>query len=578
MDNEEILEAKRLEQQIDNLARKINRIVSENAILLEELNTSVNNIGVLIDDCSVMEQEVYGQIDGLSKDVGKTEIDTKEVFDALNELTVKYFTFKSLSTASKNITQFTDEYNTTFSYYNELRRITLGYVIGLDSHIISSESARKKVEKAYLQNSDYWLAYSISSVMLWASDEKEAAGRAVSKSLSLNYFNTCLFLLLINLRFNRIDAARKWYVSYLDRVDSSNLGDEWQYLLQAYLSGAFGADKDFQEQIAACFKKMFAQAEVTTVNLENKFIYKALEFAQSYIHATEYEYGALRKTCSEYGELKKLLSSAEKNAKIARYYNDLIETEIDEGRDLAQRIENVLYSLINNYDEDELKIVKKLRYNEAVVEAKGNVSAAQAKYNAMFADEGKNKSLGDLLLHWAFDEDSSRTNIIVKRFTISFVKEWIAKGLALYAEKYRREELEKVTIIIDDCRMTCDENDYESLKPTLEKHYDKDKWKSVMRDKFILVYGALCAAALIILIIMPFLFSEIALTIAILIGLIGSFLLWRRIVDLEKILQEKKRQGILKLKHVLDELGQWRNDYREADIKHADMMHAIEKF
>ena len=77
--------------------------------------------------------------------------------NCLIDLTNSYFTFKNLSTASKNVTQFTDEYYTRFKFFNELRRITLGYVIGLDAYICSDQTMRKKVEEAYLQNSEYWL-------------------------------------------------------------------------------------------------------------------------------------------------------------------------------------------------------------------------------------------------------------------------------------------------------------------------------------------------------------------------------------------------------------------------------------
>jgi hypothetical protein len=578
MTEEEIREARALENRINSLVNQINRTVEENAQLEVELDQSINNVYVLIDNCGVMDNEVHQQMSWLSDEVGTAEISAKQVFDALSELTASYGAFKRISTASKNMTQFTDEYNTKFFYYNELRRITLGYVIGLDAHIISGESMRKRVEKTYLQNSDYWLAYSITAVMLWASDEKEAADRAMSKSLSINYFNACLFFLLINLRFNRIDTARKWYINYLDRADMNNVGNEWQYLLQAYLAGAFGADQEFQEQIAACFKNMLAQVEVTTVDFGKKFSDKAFEFAQLFLHTTEQDYGMLRKTCAEYEEMKRLLSTAEKNTKIAKYYNELAEAEVDEGKDLAQRIENVLYSLISNYDEDELRVVKNIKYNEAIVAAKGDENAAWSKYSAMFADENQNKSLSDMLLRWAFDEDSSQTSIIVKRFSITFMKEWIAKGFARFAESYRQGEKQKYSVDIDGCKLTCDENDFESAKPTLEKHYDKNKWKEVIKDKFVLIYGALCAVALIILIIMPFAFSKIALTIGILLGLAGSFLLWRRIVDLGKILREKNRQGVLKLKQALDDLRQWRSDYKEADAKHTDLMNAIEKF
>ena len=112
----------------------------------------------------------------------------------------------------------------------------------------------------------------------------------------------------------------------------------------------------------------------------------------------------------------------------------------------------------------------------------------------------------------------------------------------------------------------------------LEKHYDKNKWKDIVADKFVKIYGFACLAALLILVITIFAFTPVMLTLGVLIGLAGSFLLWRRIADLEKMLQEKKRLGVLRLKNVLIEIGQWRKDYKEADARHADLMNAIEKF
>ena len=114
-----------------------------------------------------------------------------------------------------------------------LRKIGLEEDMPIEHKMLtkSIENAQKKVEKAYLHNTQYWLAYCISAVMLWANDEPAAAQRAMCKSLSVNPRNSALFYLLINLRFNRIDAAKKWYVHYLDQTDMNDLGDEWQYLL-----------------------------------------------------------------------------------------------------------------------------------------------------------------------------------------------------------------------------------------------------------------------------------------------------------------------------------------------------------
>ncbi|MBD5082339.1 MAG: hypothetical protein HDT44_11335 [Ruminococcaceae bacterium] len=571
-------EAARLRAEIARVSAQLERTNLENIELDAELKNAIKSISVLINNCTSMGNEVYGIMSGLSEHTDTADISTKEVYQALNELTLQYFSFKNISTASKNMTQYNDEYFRRFSYYNELRRISLGYVIGLDTNIISSETARKKVEKAYLQNTEYWLAYSISAVMLWASDEREAAERALNKSLSINYFNSCLFFLLINLRFNRIEAAKKWYVNFLDRADVNNLGDEWQYLLQAYLFGAFGADEQFQKTVSDSFKNMLSQVEVTTVDFAKKFTKKAIDFSEMYVHKTSHEYTLLRRNCAQYEEMKELLSTAEKNTEIAKYYNSVAEQEITEDKELPQRIENVLYSLVNDYDEDEFNIVQKIKYNEAVINAKGDVESAQASYEAMYKDYNKKKDLGDLMLDWAFAPDTSQTDVSVKRFAISLMKEPIKKGFEQFPERYRERERGNYTFDIDECKIVCDENGYNESEKVLDKFYDKNKLKRIFKDRQVLICGGMCGVALILLLILFLYFSPVIMTIGILTGLAGSFLLWRRIVDLGKILKEKKRKSKLLLKQTLEELAQWRTAYKEADARNADLLNAIERF
>lgn len=571
-------ERQRLVNQINSLVNQINRTIQENAQLEQELIYAANQVVRLIDNAGHMDVEVNEVMSYLSQDVGEAEVVTTDLFEALNELSRQYFTFKSLSTASKCISQFTDEYNTKFSYYNELRRITLGYVIGLDAHIVSSEALRKKVEKAYLQNTEYWLAYCISAVQLWASNEKEAAGRAVSKSLSINYFSACLFYLLINLRFARIDAAKKWYLNYLDKADMNSLGDEWKYLLLAYLSGAFGADAEFQSAVAKCFMNMLSQMSLTSVDLGKRFSSRAEEFARTFLHKTEAEFVTLKKTCGQYEELIQLLSDAEKNAIIAKYYNTVAEQEAKTGEDLPQRIENVLYSLINNYDDDEYDVVKKIKYNEAIISARGDLSAAQANFNSAYPSRKSGNNFADLLLQWIFSEDTSQTDIRVRRFSISMMKEHLIKGFEAFSENYRKKEKDKYDITIDECPLNCSEDDFEASRDILEKHYEKNKLKNMLKDKFILIFGGVCASALLLLIITAFFYNPITLVIGILSGLMGSFLFWRRIVDVENILKEKQRLGVNVLKRALDELKLWRSSYRQEDGRNADLRDALAGF
>ena len=568
----ELEEAERLIRQINDTIDRINYLNRENAELEADLDLAIRNVNVLINNCGVMDDAVNADMKYLVNIVGQADISTKEVYQALNELTVQYFTFKRISSASKNVTQYTDEYNTKFFYYNELRRISLGYVIGLDMNLINGETMRKKVEKAYLQNTDYWLAYAISAVMLWASNEREAANRALSKSLSLSYFNSCLFYLLINLRFGRIDAAKKWFVNYLDRADTSDLGDDWQYLLQAYLFGAFGADAAFQKIVSDSFKNMLTQVEVTTVDFAKKFTSKAIEFAELYAHRTDKEYTILWRTCAEYSDMKDLLSLAEKNEKIREHYNSILNAESDGAKNLPQRIENVLYSLINDYDEEELKVVLNIKRNEATISAKGDEKLAQAYFDAAYGDRYKKKNMGDLLLTWAFSDETTQTDAAVRRFSISLMKEAIAKGFSQFVEQYRAKEKERYNFNIDDCMLELSENDYARGEKILDGYYDKNKLKDTLGDKQVVAYGAVCGVGVLLLMILFAFFSPVILTMGVLTTIAGGILLWRRIVDMGKILAEKKRKGKLLLSRALEELKQWSADYKAADAKYSEML------
>lgn len=179
-------EYEREQAEIERLINEINRVVDENNRLTVEINQALSDISVLQNNVVSLHNSLEPRMRGVSGEVEFNSEQTQAVSQAIQELSTQYFTFKALSTASKNVTQYTDEYYTRFSYYNKLRRITLGYVIGLDSNFVSDKNMRQVVEKAYLQNSEYWLAYATMAVMLWASDEQEAAKRALDKAMFIN--------------------------------------------------------------------------------------------------------------------------------------------------------------------------------------------------------------------------------------------------------------------------------------------------------------------------------------------------------------------------------------------------------
>lgn len=566
------------QERAQQLINQINALRRENAQLEAELESAERNVNILTRNVGVLEGNVHTTMSSLSNHVDATAQDVSFFFDALKDLTEQYFIFKNLSTASKNLTMYTDQYYTKFSYYNKLRRITLGYVIGLDGAIISDKALRLEVEKAYLQNTDYWLAYAIMAVVLWAEDEREGASRAMTKALSMDYYRSSVFFLLINLRFDRLQPARNWYLNYLEKVDMSKLGDEFQYLLQAYLNGLFGSDPEFERIVSENLKRLLAQAEATTVDFGDKFVRGAYAYASAHLHRTEETFPTLREVSSDYEKLIKLLSNAEKHTDLAEAYVRLAEEPDDLAEEQAQRVENVLYGLISGYDDAEWQVVKEQKRNEAIMDARGDLKAAQEKYDLLYAHLNEKKPLADLMVTWAFSEDPTKTNHTVKRFTISLMKERIFRGYEKYAEDYRKQEPERCNITIDGCSLSCREDEEELQLRKMDTFFSRNRLKDLFADKYIQIYSLACLVALLILVVMAFSFSVVALTIAVLAGVLGGFLLWRRIVDVGRMLDEKKRLAFIKLQQALEELRQWRKLFHAADAHLADIESALQRY
>ena len=560
------------------LINQINSLARENAMLEAELETAVQNIAIVADNIDSMSVGVIRDMITLRDHTTTVDEETTMVQRAMDDLTHRYFTFKNLSTASKNLTQYSDEYYTRFRYFNKLRRITLGYVIGLDNTIIRSETLRKEVEKIYLQNTDYWLAYAIAAVMLWASNEKEAARRAMKKALAMDVCRTDVFFLLINLRFERLDVAKDWYLDYLDKVDLTSLSSEYQYLLEAYLAGLFGADPEFEKYVSDNFQQALDRIDAVTVDFAARFTARAKSYAQTYLHMTDHTFPTLQETSSDYNMLLFLLSRAECNAIFAKRYSELATRQEEYSEDQSQRVENVLYNLINAYDDDEWKVIKKQKYNEAIIEARGDLAAASAKYEAEYANLDKKRSLDQMMLDWAFSDDPTITNLVIKRFTITLMREPISRGFEQFAEQYRSQEPSQVHVAIDGYELQCNEFEYEQSKDQLIQYYTKDKAKHAFADKYVKLFTLVVVASVLILVLTAFAFSPVMLTIGVLGGIVGGFVLWRRLVEVNKQLEERMRLSVTKLGHALEELQTWRKLFHDEDANAAAVKEAFELF
>lgn len=559
------------------LRQEIIRARNEQIALEEDLAFVIAAIAALTSAADNLSREVTDDVGHLVDHVAKEDLDARDLLQALKDLSQQYFSYKNLSTATKNLTQYTDEYHTKFAFFNELRRISLGCVMAVDRNLISHEKTREQVERAYLANTDYWLAYAIAAVTLWWSDEREAAERAKSKALVMSPRKSALMFLFCNLKFGRQETAARWYTYYLGSIHANDVGDEYQYLLEAYLSGSFGNAKKLESNVGSKFDDMLSEIVLYNINFNKDVSDSAQRFMETKAHRTDFPFFYLPEYCEEAPSLERLLTSAEKNALVASDFEELAQGE-DEFSNVDERLEDSIYNLIESMDPEEDKLYRRIKYNELIVAARGDISSAEVAYAERYPDNSP-VSLGGLMQKWAFTEDDPRILPEVRRFSIGKLSSSIRTGFKQFADSYRAAEKERYPIHLGEWSFNCNENEQSIVESNYSDYFDHHQVSAFIKDKFFLIWAAMILVGIIGIIVAAAVMPHPALiVISILLVLAGGFLLWRQIVNIQEKQRRKKAKDLEIIRKTLEELGAWRRAYKEADGHYESLFQATYLF
>ncbi|MDE6474169.1 MAG: hypothetical protein K2L70_03640 [Clostridia bacterium] len=578
------------------LIAEYNRLVDR----ANSLRAENNRLTVEVDRCQDDVVESIGIIEALNKavpprmEVSTDETIKKEVIAAnvsrtIDDLAQSYRLLKISSTASKNLTSSTEKYYTLYRTYNDLRKVSLGYVVGLDSNLWTSDIPRQTVEKMYVANTDYWLAYATMAVMLWASNEEDACQRAISRSMLMNERKSSLFFLLASLRFDRIDAAKEWYKVYFKIVDANGVGDEIIYILQALLSGALGSDPDFANEVGEKMRELIVKARSNSAT--KRLVSESIDnHIQTIISVTDKEYIALKHICVEYDQMLNLVSSAEKNEMIKKYFLSIAQSDFSLKNRLAERIEDSLYSLISTYDDPEQQLVDKISYEEAVVKANGRTDVAKQAYDKMIA-ERDNKNNMALILTDAALNSKMQTDSRVRKFCLNSIQQDCIDGVERFAQ-YRKNEKQEYDLIVDGCQLKGDENSFETNQSKLLSYYDSLIKRSIKEDKshktcIRLLIGSVALFALFLLLSIVGFASKwnigasvtllIFAILAVGVGVLMGFMKADQKKKIKKAFEYRIQNGVKMLKNGLEDMAQWRKYYKEQDAIYEELMQVLKE-
>ena len=581
---------RRLVDEYNSLVRDYNREVERQQTLLIDVSGCQYDMQRSIELIVQVQKVVAPPLGVVAEETDKKEVIANNALLAINDLAEKYRLLSNGSTASKNLAGYYDKYYTYYGLYNSLREVSLGYVVGVDKNFWSSDTPRKTVEKMYLANTDYWLAYATMAVMLWASDEQEACERAIDKAMQMNEKKASLFFLLSMIRFNRMDAAREWYSVYFDLVDENSLGDEAVCLIQVLLSGALGADIEFAKTVRGKLKELLVNAN-EDLSARQQAQRSVDNYFDAFVSVTDKEYLNLKHICGEYDGMINLLSAAEKNALLKDYFLFVINSSAPLSDRLSERVEDALYALISANDDSEQELLDNIKYQELVVKANGDLKVADEAYSKLMTERRMDKNLILILINSVFDANM-KADITVKKFALDFIRSYCLEGAAKFSG-YRKEEKKEYDLNVDGCAMKGDENSFEVNKPKLQAHYDRIIADTCRQDKRV---KSLKTSAIICFILFALFGALGAIGIAagfltvgqgvgfIVLGVvfIAAFVLCLYFRHLEKVKIAKSFEyrianGMKMLEDGLKDMASWRAAYKQADGVYDDLIKVLKE-
>jgi hypothetical protein len=156
-----------------------------------------------------------------------------------------------------------------------------------------------------------------------------------------------------------------------------------------------------------------------------------------------------------------------------------IESEPQDHTNYNSRIDDILMDLISNYDKEELELKKQQDYYRFIFENNGDVSQAEAQFQAMEELESTRFQFGKQMLKWAIYDDNDQTNMQVRKFGFQHTKLWFRQAVSNFDAKLQSSFPTQFRLQIDGWEGISNGNDYETQVQSIKNHFENHKFQTI---------------------------------------------------------------------------------------------------
>lgn len=396
---------------------------------------------------------IHKDLEVIDSSVGTVNDNVKVVYDEIGTLARDFHDFVQLqvranakANAQQRLIQIRQEMEKRFGHYDIVRRTTTGILQADDLGIVKKDTISNATEELMISTPGYWLAPCLVALAAWINDQPELADKALREGIKRNDEKTSLFFALICRRADRKQAALKWTQRYLANQDEENLDRKTVIILDAFASGLLGADSEgvvskqmgeWMDHLAD--KPGFVEQQTTqwseAINLKRKPL-------------TSDDYTYLRKYSKTWPVLQDIMEGALLHAEILSYFTAIFEQEASTDS-IKEQLDEILNSLVSDFDDEELPLRKEEKYNQFVVDFEGDEQRARQNMTVEQTAFETHKDFTQLLTDAAMKPESSHASVSTQKFAIALSKDWISNAYTDITAQNRMKIPNEIEINVD---------------------------------------------------------------------------------------------------------------------------------
>ena len=538
--------------------------------LINQLDSAVNSF----------EDKVNVHVQNVDTTTQRIQATTGQVYQKVQQFRDDLMKGEEKQIAHENIIRLDQVIKEQFGNYEEIRKTIIGVVRDFDINLVRNDTIEELSEELWITSSRYWLSYALIAVTAWVNNYPEVARNALSESARKDAIKTSLFFCLLNLRFDRLETAKNWFKAYCRTLDPTMLQQETAVMIQAFLNGIFGKDKELEHEVLSILDEWIAIISENATLCE-ELVQEYVTYLNNLGKVAEFNYEFISAFCTNSSELKQSFEDVSKFDRIVNMIDAMdVESEAQNNENYKSRVDAVLINLITNYDQEELEIKNQQQYYRLVVENEGDIAVAEAQYQQFEALQNENFNIGKQMVEWVTYGDRTNTDVQVRKFALQSTKDWFRSALEKWTSALKTNCPLSYGIAIDGWTGVSNARDLDEQVLSMKNYYENNKFKMVCINNFNI------AAVIVFLISLAITVGSIVSTVkngftpALIVGIVlmlasAGFIAFRIISGLKKF-AERVETNIRNLQMTIAQIVEFQRFFTENINKTDDILSKLE--